>query len=83
MKTRLLYALVLMLIPFTASGQWVKQRDPRVPVTSDGKFNLTAPTPRASDGRPDLSGVWLTDGGRVPPHIPTVEGDELRVSRHA
>ena len=80
MKTTLLCALLLVTAP-TASAQWVKQRDPRVPSTRDGKFNLTAPTPRASDGKPDLSGVWLTDGVPIPPNIPTVEGDYLRVSR--
>ena len=27
----------------------------------NGKPNLTAPAPRASDGKPDLSGVWQTE----------------------
>jgi hypothetical protein len=81
MKTSLLCSLLLLCTATGVTAQWQKQRDRRVPLR-DGKPNLSAPAPRASDGKPDLSGVWLTDGGRVPPDIPTVEGDELRVSPH-
>jgi len=42
-------------------AQWVHQRDPATPRTRDGKPNLTAPAPRVK-GKPDLSGVWQTDG---------------------
>src|SRR6266850_926568 len=41
-----------------ASAQWLDHPDPRTPRTRDGKANLSAPAPRASNGRPDLSGVW-------------------------
>ena len=82
MKATSLCALLLLVSAVAVQAQWAKQRDPRIPRTRDGQANLTAPAPRASDGKPDLSGVWLTDGGRVPPDVPTVEGDELRVSRH-
>ena len=76
-----LCALLVLVSAVAAQAQWAKQPDPRIPRTRDGKANLTAPAPRASDGKPDLSGVWLTDGGPVPPGVPTVEGDELRISR--
>ncbi|HUK32295.1 MAG TPA: hypothetical protein VLV86_00205 [Vicinamibacterales bacterium] len=42
------------------SAQWLKYPTAGVPKTADGKANLTAPTPRAPDGHPDLSGIWLT-----------------------
>ena len=29
----------------------------------DGKPNLAAPTPKTPDGKPDLTGTWLTRGG--------------------
>ena len=80
MKATSLCALLLLVSAVAVQAQWAKQRDPRIP-TRDGQANLTAPAPRASDGKPDLSGVWLTDGGPVPKDVPTVEGDELRISR--
>jgi len=42
-------------------AQWLSYPDPRTPRTRDGKPNLTAPAPRAPDGTPDLSGVWVPE----------------------
>src|SRR5271169_2461346 len=42
----------------TLDAQWLNYRVPGVPRTADGKVNLTAPAPKAPDGKPDLSGVW-------------------------
>src|SRR5678809_1796443 len=52
--------LILVGVAFTAQAQWVKLPLPGTPRTKDGKPNLTAPAPRASDGHPDLSGIWLS-----------------------
>ncbi len=51
--------LVLMVL-FAGSvcAQWVHYPSPGTPRTRDGKPNLTAPAPRASNGKPDLSGLW-------------------------
>ena len=41
-----------------AFAQWDKRPDPRVPRLPNGQVNLDAPTPKAADGHPDLSGLW-------------------------
>jgi hypothetical protein len=41
-----------------ASAQWIDYPTPGIPRTPDGKANLSAPVPRASDGHPDLTGLW-------------------------
>jgi len=41
-------------------GQWLHYPTPDVPRKAGGKPNLTAPAPKLPDGRPDLSGIWLS-----------------------
>ncbi len=56
-----LIAFVAGVLCFAGSpieAQWLDYRVAGVPRTADGKVNLSAPTPKAPDGRPDLSGVW-------------------------
>src|ERR1051326_3155330 len=47
-------------LAFMAQAQWVKLPLPGTPRTKDGKPNLSAPAPRAPDGHPDLSGIWIS-----------------------
>lgn len=54
--TAAVVAVVAMTGP--SEAQWLNYPDPRLPRTADGKVMLTAPAPRAPDGKPDLSGVW-------------------------
>ena len=51
---------LVLAVAFTAQAQWIKVPLPGTPRTADGKPNLGAPAPRASDGHPDLSGIWLS-----------------------
>src|ERR1700686_3090401 len=53
--------LLFAFLTSGALGQWLNYPDPRTPRTKDGKPNLTAPAPRASNRKPDLSGVWRTE----------------------
>ncbi len=46
-------------------AQWLGYPTPGIPRTRDGKANLSAPTPRGPDGKPDLSGLWLTEPAPV------------------
>src|SRR6266436_2634653 len=57
---------IAALIATPLAAQWVKIPTTGVPLTRDGKPNLTAPAPRMADGKPDLSGIWDPMGnGRV------------------
>jgi hypothetical protein len=51
-------AIVAALSP-SLSAQWPLRPQPGVPKAPDGKPNLTAPAPRTSSGKPDLSGIWM------------------------
>ena len=53
-------ALVFTLLAASslAFAQWPRRTSPKLARTPDGQVDLSAPTPRAPDGHPDLSGVW-------------------------
>jgi hypothetical protein len=50
--------VLIVLAASCAYAQWLNYPTPGMPRTRDGKPNLTAPAPRASNGKPDLSGLW-------------------------
>ena len=52
----LVTALLLPALP--ADAQWRNLPTNGVPPGPDGKPNMTAPAPRTSDGKPDLSGIY-------------------------
>ena len=51
-------AILIAFLAGSVGAQWVSYPAPGTPRTRDGKPNLTAPAPRASNGKPDLSGLW-------------------------
>jgi len=58
MKQLILVATLLCAGAPALLAQWPRHTVPGIPRTADGQPNLTAPAPRAPDGKPDLSGIW-------------------------
>ena len=54
----------ILLIGSAASAQWIHYPTAGVPRLQDGKVNLSAPPPKASDGKPDLTGIWFASDTR-------------------
>jgi hypothetical protein len=61
-STALVAIGMVMLASTPAPAQWLTRKAPGVPRTADGRPNLSAPTPLAPDGKPDLSGIWEPNG---------------------
>jgi hypothetical protein len=66
---------VLLLTCVPVSAQWLHYPMPGIPRTQDGKANLSAPPPKTSDGKPDLSGIWVGDNR----HLPNLAVDGVEV----
>jgi hypothetical protein len=55
------FPILLAAVSIGAHAQWLNYPTPGTPRARDGKPNLSAPAPRASNGKPDLSGVWQVE----------------------
>jgi hypothetical protein len=60
-------AVIVVAFSVSPSAQWPRREQPGVPKRPDGQVNMTAPTPRMPDGKPDLSGIWDVSPRREKP----------------
>jgi hypothetical protein len=57
-------AMILCAVPTsTLNAQWPSHEAPGTPHQANGKPDMFAPGPRSVEGRPDLSGIWVSQCG--------------------
>jgi len=56
---------IVVVFTLSAAAQWIDYPTPGIPRLANGKVNLTAPVPKAADGKPDLTGLWQRTRGPV------------------
>jgi hypothetical protein len=65
-----------LAMSLSVQAQWVRYPTPGLPRTADGAADLGAPAPRASDGKPDLSGVWQAEATPIPELMALLPGGQ-------
>lgn len=73
--------ITLVWLPSLLHAQWIGYPTQNVPRLADGAVNMEAPAPRMMDGKPDLSGIWISDNTKPGEPTPS-DGFSLSSSRH-
>lgn len=58
--------VALLTLAWVSPAQWIHYPTEGVPRNRQGAVNLSAPAPKARDGKPDLSGMWWSAGPTLP-----------------
>ena len=70
------------------AAQWLKNPTAGVPRKADGTVDMAASAPRLANGKPDLSGLWMTAepnrgagrGTQPPADAPDVPGNQANIT---
>jgi len=50
--------ICISIFSVATHAQWLNDKTPGVPRLPNGRVDLSAPVPRSTEGKPDLTGVW-------------------------
>src|SRR6266853_4309548 len=67
-------AIIVTICSASIAAQWPKHPAPGVPRDAEGRVRMDGPTPRTTDGKPDLSGNWIRFRGEGAFAAPELRG---------
>ena len=73
------WLIAITIFPCALSAQWPAYKAASAARLPNGRVNLDAPAPKATDGHPDLSGIW--DIGLVPGSKPFPQANSLGATK--